>query len=354
MNQRAERPVTNAMRCRIVFLLIVLLKCCASAFALDPSLDLSQYAHTEWTIRDGFTKGAIHSIAQTPDGYLWLGTESGLLRFDGIRAVPWQPPGNQHLPPGTIRALLVSHDGTLWIGARGLASWKNGKLSEYPEFAQLFVYTLLEDHDGKIWVASGGIPFGKLCAVQEKVHCFGDDGRLGRFAIGLYEDNKGYLWAGGKNGLGRWKPGPPKYYSLPGNPDSIDAFVEDNGGGLLVGWKGGIYRFVDGKTEVYSPIAALPQFQTRTILRDRDGGLWIGTFDRGLVHIRQGQADVLSQTKGLSGDDVLSIFEDHEGNIWVSTAEGLDRFRNYAVATLTVKQGLSQANVGSVLPAKDG
>src|SRR5215469_2577525 len=64
--------------------------CCRCALALNPSLDVSQYAHTAWKFRDGFTKGTIVSIAQTPDGYLWLGTEFGLLRFDGVRSVPWQ------------------------------------------------------------------------------------------------------------------------------------------------------------------------------------------------------------------------------------------------------------------------
>src|SRR5215469_10973660 len=67
-------------------------------FALDPSLDVSQYAHTAWRIREGFTKGMIGSIAQTPDGYLWLGTDLGLLRFDGVRTVPWQPPAGEQLP----------------------------------------------------------------------------------------------------------------------------------------------------------------------------------------------------------------------------------------------------------------
>ena len=71
----------------------MMLVVCPEARGLNPALDVSQYAHTAWKIRDGFTKGAINSIAQTPDGYLWLGTEFGLLRFDGVRAVPWQPPG---------------------------------------------------------------------------------------------------------------------------------------------------------------------------------------------------------------------------------------------------------------------
>src|SRR5262245_37332426 len=79
---------------------------CSSVFALNPALDVSQYTHTSWKIRDGFSKGAIHSIAQTPDGYLWLGTDFGLLRFNGVSNVTWQPPHNQQLPSSAIRSLL--------------------------------------------------------------------------------------------------------------------------------------------------------------------------------------------------------------------------------------------------------
>ena len=83
---------------RIAILVGVLVAGCGCGFALNPSLDISQYAHTAWTVRDGFFKGAIYTIAQTPDGYLWLGTEFGLFRFDGVRSVRWEPPAGQHLP----------------------------------------------------------------------------------------------------------------------------------------------------------------------------------------------------------------------------------------------------------------
>ncbi|HET6899722.1 MAG TPA: two-component regulator propeller domain-containing protein, partial [Vicinamibacteria bacterium] len=73
-------------------LLAGLLPWCPSAYALDPALDISQYAHTSWKVREGVARGEITSMAQTPDGYLWLGTEFGLLRFDGVRSVLWQPP----------------------------------------------------------------------------------------------------------------------------------------------------------------------------------------------------------------------------------------------------------------------
>src|SRR5215831_3129831 len=119
-----------------LLLAVVMFVWCSCALALDPALDVSQYAHTAWKVRDGFTKGAIFSIAQTQDGYLWLGTESGLVRFDGIRALPWQPPGGDQLPGNFVNVLLVARDGTLWIGTqKGLASWKDGRLSKYPEIA---------------------------------------------------------------------------------------------------------------------------------------------------------------------------------------------------------------------------
>src|SRR5262249_38275889 len=141
-----------------------------------------------------------------------------------------------------------------------------------------------------------------------------------------------------------------------GNPDGIQAMGEDSDGTLLVGWKGGIYRFIEGKTEVYSLPGSPRQFRAYSLLRDRDGGLWIGAQKQGLLHVHRGQTVVFSRSDGLSSDNLFlnSLFEDREGNIWVATAEGLDRFRDVAVTTFSAKQGLSSAVVGSVLTDRDG
>src|SRR5262245_393514 len=164
-----------------------------SAFALNPALDISQYGHTSWKVRDGFPKGQVLSIAQTPDGYLWLGTEFGLVRFDGVKNDPWRPPADHPLPSNLIFSVLAATDGTLWIGTlNGLASWKGGKLTEYPELAGQCIFKILEDHDGTVWATGRSVTGGKLCAIRnDGVQCYGEDGALGRGGFSLYEDRKG-------------------------------------------------------------------------------------------------------------------------------------------------------------------
>src|ERR1700730_13837751 len=117
---------------------LIFLLASTPVLALDRSLEVSQYGHTAWTARDGFSVGAIFAMAQTPDGYLWLASEFGLFRFDGVHAIPWQPPAGQQLP-NTPYALLVTRDGTLWIGTfAGVVSWNGNKLTEYPEVGRVF------------------------------------------------------------------------------------------------------------------------------------------------------------------------------------------------------------------------
>jgi len=334
----------------------LLLACCPSALALNPELDVSQYAHMSWKMRDGFPKGEISSLAQTPDGYLWLGTEFGLFRFDGVRSVLWRPPAGQELPSNWIFSLLVARDGTLWIGTeKGLASWKDGKFTQYAELGGRYIFSVLEDREGTVWVSGMAVVVGKLCAIRNgSVQCYGDDGSLGRGVFNLYEDSKGNLWAGVKDGLWRWKPGPPKFYSLPGEPDGIQCLGEDEDGTLLVGWNKAIHRFIDGKPEPYSIPGREGQIRARRLLRDRDGSLWIGTWNEGIVRARQGRSDLFGLSHGLSGETCNTLFEDREGNIWVATVSGLDRFRDFAVATFSVNQGLSSPRIQSVLADGDG
>jgi signal transduction histidine kinase/ligand-binding sensor domain-containing protein len=332
----------------------MLLVCRADAFALNSGLDVSQYAHASWKVGEGFSEGTIHSIAQTADGFLWLGTEFGLQRFDGVRAVRWEPPPGQRLPSSDIRSLHGGRDGRLWIGTfRGLASWKDRELTRYPELDGQVIEALLEDREGTIWVAGWALSTGSLCKIQSgNIECYGQDGRFGSGVTPLYEDRERNLWVGAMNGLWRWKPGPPTLYPMPDPAQRIYAILESDDGGLLVAQHTGITKLRNGKFETY-PLPA--GFQPHRLLRDRDGGLWIGALaDRGLLHVHNGRTDRFTQAEGLSGRSVNSFFEDREGNIWVATGEGLDRFRDFAIPTFSDQQGLSSGEIFSLLTARDG
>jgi signal transduction histidine kinase/ligand-binding sensor domain-containing protein len=326
------------------------------AAALNPALDISQYAHTSWKLDEGVFKGAVHSIAQTPDGFLWLGTELGLVRFDGVKPVEW--PIDESLPSKQIRSLLAGRDGTLWIGtSRGLASLKDAshKVVQYDEFIGQTIFSLLEDRAGNIWVAGWSPSKTTLCSIGKGgMQCHGKDGVFGGAVGGLYSDRKDNLWVGSGDGVWRWSPAPQKFYSSPGE-SRFDALAEDGNGALLFAQGGAIRRLVDGRVEVlYRLPAATREFHVRKMLRDRDGGLWVGTTGSGLVHIHQGRTEMFTRTDGLSGEDITAMFEDRDGNIWVGNFNGLDRFRDTPITTYSPREGLSSVRIVAVLAAKDG
>ncbi len=324
----------------------------APLLAQDTSLDVSQYAHTAWTVRDGFFKGAIYTIAQTTDGYLWLGTEFGLFRFDGVRSVPWEPPAGQHLPGTDIYALLAARDGTLWIGTfAGLVTWDGARLTRRPDFDGQFVTSLLQDNEGTVWAGTLASPTGRLCAMRSgSAQCYGRDGLLGKGVYSLYEDKSGTLWVGAQSGLWRWKPGPPKRYVTP--PTEINDLKAADDGRLLISMHEVGLRQLAGENLKEYPIpgAAHPN----KLLRDREGALWIGTVDRGIIHVHHGRTDTFSRPDGLSGDVIFRLFEDREGNVWAATSGGLDRFRELPFTTISEKEGLSSNATQSVIAAKDG
>jgi signal transduction histidine kinase/ligand-binding sensor domain-containing protein len=360
-----EAPVLAQMAAIAISTLALVLRP-APLLALDPSLDISQYGHTAWTPRNGFSVGAIFAMAQTPDGYLWLGSEFGLFRFDGDQAVPWHPPAGQKLPDRPY-ALLVTRDGTLWIGTfAGLASWNGDKLTRYPEIGRQFVTSLLEDRDGTVWAGILGptsdSPAGQLCAIRSgQAQCDRQGGAFGAFVWSLFEDSSGTLWAGAESGVWRWKPGAPKRHATPGM--RLGDLTRTDSGEVLIGVSGGGLLQFTGDTLQPYPIRdatnrdrLLPDrnVDSNKLLRDHDGGLWIGTHQRGLVHVHKGRTDVFTKADGLSGDISCSLFEDREGNIWVATTGGLDRFRELSVTTISAKQGLSSDATLSVLAATDG
>ncbi|HWU38172.1 MAG TPA: two-component regulator propeller domain-containing protein, partial [Candidatus Acidoferrum sp.] len=188
------------------------------------------------------------------------------------------------------------------------------------------------------------------------MRCYGEDGILGRGVLSLAEDEGGNLWAGAESGLWRWEPGSPRLYRLPhsGRVFEIRDLSPTADGQMLIATNDGMIRIVGDKAELHpTGGSATPSIPSR-ILRDRDGGLWIGTSGQGLLHVHQGRTDTFSRADGLSTDNIFGLFEDREGNIWVATQGGIDRFRELPVTTVSAKQGLTNDVPWSVLAARDG
>jgi len=323
-------------------------------------MGLGQYAHRSWTIGEGVIEAPIHAIAQTPDGYLWLGTQIGLWRFDGIRATSWRAPVGRHLPGKWIQSLLATHDGTLWIGTdAGLATWHAGKLTEYPALAGLDVLTLLVDRRGTVWAGteSRATSTGRLCAIRNKtVHCYGSDGSLGARIYCLYEDSDGHLWFASSSGVWLWqKTGKPKLFPA---SDAITGYFQSltsgTGGGVLFSGNDGLREIVNGIVRVFPLPGALPHGPPPWVLTDRDGALWVGTMGNGLKYAHAGQMESFGKAEGLSGSQVMRMFEDREGNVWVVTKTGFDEFWKIAAARFTDDPKFLDGNVTSVLSDIDG
>ena len=180
----------------------LMLSLSCTAWAVDPSKQISQYGHTAWRIQDGVFNGAPNAIAQTTDGYLWIGTQNGLIRFDGVRFVPWVPL-KEKLLSSAIFSLLAGTDGSLWIGtSTNLAHLQNGNLTNYLD-ADGRVNAIVQGHDGRIWITRSRVhdDKGPLCEVKgTSLRCYGkDDGITPPYAVPLAEDTEGNLWIGSVN-----------------------------------------------------------------------------------------------------------------------------------------------------------
>lgn len=340
------------------------------ARAVDPGRRISQYAHTAWRIQDGDFIGAPYTITQTADGYLWIGTRAGLVRFDGVRFVRWTPPeGKQALPDAGVFSLLAARDGSLWIGTgANLARLKDGDLINYTDGAGR-INSLLEDRGGTIWFARSRTSdaAGPLCqAAGDRIRCFGQqDGIPFPNGVSLAEDSDGNFWIGGPPGLTRWRDGssdtytPPELKSAEGSI-GVSALAAGPGGVLWVATSRagpglGLQQMTGGTWKPFAtPELEGSKLDVGALFLDRENALWVGTESQGVFRIHDGQVDRFRSADGLSSDTVRAFYEDLEGNLWVATTEGIDCFRNTPVVSFSTREGLAANEVASVLAARDG
>jgi signal transduction histidine kinase/ligand-binding sensor domain-containing protein len=362
------------MTCRVAYCFVLGLVLSASAAALDPSKQLTQYAHTVWRIQDGSLSGVPQVAAQTSDGYLWIGTTLGLVRFDGVRFSNWNPPAGQQLLDPRVFSLLAAHDGSLWIGTGySVSHWIQGQLVSYPQISGR-VEALAEDAKGAVWLVRTQIvdKMGPICRIDEAgVKCYGEhDGLPSFFPIFLDRSDSQEMWVGGYWGDGysalvRWKPGAPPVDTRRGDKhlEGVSSLKAISGGRTGSMWvaiqdpklplrldhlQGGSW------TPQSFPDIPIKNSEVTQLFVDRNDSLWIATAYHGLFRFRNGHSEHFGSSDGLSSDAVGQFFEDAEGNVWVMTSAGVDSFRDLQVTSYSIREGLSAAGAGALVATRSG
>jgi len=325
-----------------------------SAEALDPERAVTQYVLESWTPREGAPAGSITGIAQTPSGYLWLGTESdGLIRFDGVafaRADDLDPLFGRRVD--RITSLLCDSHGALWVGTNfGLARLSKGQWTvfERGEFKQVF--GLHEAPDGAIWFARHWEGLYQISG--DRVTHLPLAGKPRMVAI----DASGALWAGGFEGLWRLAGQERRRYSAQdGLADPNVTYVySDRSRSIWVGSPRGL-MLVRGNEigRRFTTRDGLSGDDVSVIYADREGSLWVGTATGGLDRRRGERFEALTQVLGLNSNHVTAVYEDREGSLWVGTSGGLNRLRDASFLPIGKSEGLRSGNPLAIVADQQG
>lgn len=344
--------------CVITIALAVTMGPTAFAQTISPGQILDRYQQLIWHDRDGLPANGIAAIAQTPDGYLWLATSEGVVRFDGVRFTTFDRTNTPEIRNNNVHALLVDHTGVLWIGshAGGVARYQSGRfsaLSTSDGLSDSRVYSLFEDSRGQVWVGTGaGVSLYR-------------DGRFVRppgpvpgSVYALAEDADGAIWAGSTEGLAQIQGDRvTSYTTADGLPSSeIRSLAWDvHRGALWVGTNGGLARRDQGGFTVIGRKEGLEASQIRSLAFDAERTLWIGTSERGLYRFAHGRITHASARDGGANDEVQAIHQDPDGNLWVGTVGGgLIQLRLGRFLTYTTGDGLPDDLVRPIFEDRTG
>lgn len=317
------------------------------------------YTARSWQTDDGLPHTAVQAIAQTLDGYLWVGTRNGLARFDGVHFISFDVKSTPQLQNPSITTLCPDHRGALWIGTEGggVACFKDGIFTHYGQSNGLAgdnLHVIYESRDGCIWF---GTTTGMSRYKDHKFTTFTKaDGLLSDVVRSFFDDGRGNLWIGTAAGLNRITDGTMSAFSKTnGLPDnSIRGITRDKGGRLWVGSDSGMIWHNDaGQFYAYDSRYGLSDSIVNAICEDREDNLWVGTYS-GLYRFREGRFFNEHNNEGASYDKVNALFEDHDGNLWVGSREGLIRLTPKRFGSYDTRQGLTYNNTTSVMEDRNG
>jgi diguanylate cyclase (GGDEF)-like protein/PAS domain S-box-containing protein len=344
------------MRCaaRLVGAL-TLLSCAPLAHALDPKKEIGAYVLDQWDARHGLSFNTVRSIRQTPDGYLWLGTQSGLVRFDGLHFSVFDVQNTPELGHNHLWGLAVEKDGSLWIATNGgLSRWQDGRIvhQDRSRLKSETLRALGQSRDGTLWIGSANGGLTRWGPDSPRTYTTAD-GLSSDSIFSIAEDLKGALWVGTNRGLDLLEGGAIRHLDV-GNV-LVWSLLVSRDGTVWVGTEGrGLWRFKDGEVRHFTTAEGLPGNEVRALLEDRDGNLWVGT-NYGLGRLTDGRFSQLASAQGLPSDLVRSIHEDADGSLWVGFyGGGLTRLRDGEFTSLGTRDGLVHDLTWGVGEGADG
>lgn len=338
------------------WLMLVLWLGASSASALDSSKALTQYVMTTWQAEQGLPQNTVTSIARTPDGYLWVGTQEGLARFDGFEFKVFDRSNVPQIQSSLVYALHADRGGRLWIGtSEGLIVHGQGVFTRLNDD---FVYEIEEDRSGALWIGTdAGLKRiddgGRYARVYTEA-----DGLLDGSVRVIHADRNGTLWLSTRRGgLQRLESDRLVSVALDpaGTPAIVSAIAEDPRGALWLGTiDGRLYRLLNGKSERIGLLQDTGN-AIRSLVYDRDGNLMAATANSGVWRVRGRAVDKLTSAHGLPSSDLRTLFEDSEGTLWIgSSSGGLTQLRDGKVTPFGAPEGLRGEAAWAVTQVRDG
>ncbi|HEY7210581.1 MAG TPA: two-component regulator propeller domain-containing protein [Bryobacteraceae bacterium] len=326
-----------------------------AAFGLDPSRSLDEFSYQTWQTGSGLPQNSVHSILQTRDGFLWLATEGGLVRFDGYRFVVFDTRNTPALQSNSIRALLEDAEGTLWIAtASTLCRRKWDSIDGVPQ-AGAGILALHHDRAGGVWAVTADALEHWSLDLSKPPQRFPIPDTSPRLTGALASGIGGGVWLGTATGLKRWQNGRFADASSTLPASAVKSLLLDHSRRLWVGTAKGLFR---------SDPAAAREFQTVCessklsgiggLFEDWERSVWIGA-DDGPYRLEPGPKAACQPARNLAAVPVLSFAEDAEGDLWVGTeSSGVTIIRNQKFVTYTAREGLTSDTVRCVFEDRKG
>ncbi len=318
------------------------------------------FTFQSWRSEQGLPQDRVRALAQTSDGYLWVGTDDGVARFDGVRFVSYGLP--EGLPSGPVRTLFGDSHGSLWIGSvgEGLIRWQGGRFTTFTMADGLpsdSISALAEDNEGRLWIGTdAGLAWwqdGQLTSPRAAEEF------KGKAVTALFKDPEGNMWLGATEaGVFEYRAG--KFIPLTGtvtkellqDPHSL---LVDKRGRVWIGAGDDFVLCRDG--EQWRPYR-IPRHFARSYAcalgEEPDGTVWAGSVSEGLLEFKDGKLVTINASSGLSDNAVESLLVDRDGNLWVGTEVGLNLLRQKNLFAYDQKQGLGYGAVNGLAEIAPG